>query len=96
MIQRFRKKPVVVEAMQFTDETKNQCHAWVSCTREADVYNGSPVLKIRTLEGVMTACLGDWIIRGVVGEFYPCRKDIFEATYELAEDGVPDGDPASR
>ena len=45
---------------------------------------GSPVIQVPTLEGVMTARIGDWIIRGVKGEVYPCKPDIFEATYEPA------------
>lgn len=82
---KFRKKPVVIEAMQFTEDTKNQCFSFVTCTREPDVLDGKPVLRIQTLEGQMTAVFGDWIIRGVKGEFYPCKPDVFEATYEPAE-----------
>jgi len=85
---RYRKKPVVIEAMQFTDENKDRVFNWVSTgNRSADFDNaGNPVLKIQTLEGVMTASLGDYIIKGVKGEFYPCKPDIFEATYEPVED----------
>ncbi len=79
---RFRKRPVVIEAMQLTDENKNRVFNWVGGNRYADHVNGSPVLKIGTLEGDMTASLGDWIIKGVKGEFYPCKPEIFEATYE--------------
>lgn len=83
---KFRKKPVVIEAMQFTDETKNQCFNFVSCTRSADWdADGLPTLRIQTLEGDMIASVGDWIIKGVKGEFYPCKPDIFAATYEPAE-----------
>ena len=54
-------------------------------------------LLIATLEGVMRASIGDWIIRGVAGEFYPCRGDIFEATYEgVADDGRVDSMPEVR
>lgn len=83
---KFRKKPVVVEAMQFTDKTKDRCYNFVTCNSYAE-YNaqGRPTLRIQTLEGEMTANLGDWIIKGVKGEFYPCKPDIFEATYEVAE-----------
>lgn len=83
---KFRKKPVVIEAMQFTEESKNQCFNFVRCNCAADFEDGSPVLKIQTLEGVMTASLGDYIIKGVQGEFYPCKPDIFEATYERVEE----------
>lgn len=84
---KFRKKPVVIEAMQFTEETKNQCFNFVTCNRYADwdEFGKSPVLKIQTLEGDITASLGDWIIKGVKGEFYPCKPDIFEQTYEPAD-----------
>ena len=79
----YRKKPIEIEAMQFTDEMKDRVFNFVSCNRYADFNEqGNPVLKIQTLEGDMTASIGDWIIRGVAGEFYPCRDDIFRLTYE--------------
>ena len=84
---KFRKKPVVIEAEQFTDDNKDRCFNFVRCNCTADRDgNGLPVLRIQTLEGDMTASLGDWIIRGVRGEFYPCKPDIFAATYEAVED----------
>ena len=84
---KFRKKPVVIEAMQFTNATKDQCHNWVSCNRFADFdATGNPTLIISTLEGDMTVSLGDWIIRGIKGEFYPCKDAIFTETYERVED----------
>ena len=85
----FRKKPVVIEAIQyrphencgevgrfmgFNDDDDYECEE-----SENDEY------AIETLEGVMWAQPGDWIIRGVAGEFYPCKPDIFAATYEPAE-----------
>lgn len=80
---KFRKKPVVIEAEQFTMENKDRVFLWITCNRYADFDGeGKPLLKIQTLEGDITASLGDWIIRGVKGEFYPCKPDIFEATYE--------------
>lgn len=86
---KFRKKPVVIEAMQFTDESKDQCFAFVTCNKYAsfdcneDIKKDRPTLIIQTLEGSMKVEIGDWIIKGVKGEFYPCKPDIFEATYEL-------------
>jgi len=82
---KYRKKPVVIDAVQFTDETKDQVFGFVrsSCQPDRDT-EGKPVLHISTLEGEMTAVIGDWIIKGVKGEFYPCKPDIFEATYEKA------------
>jgi len=82
---KYRKKPVVIDAMQFTSETKDQVFNWITCTRFADFEGDDPVLTITTLEGDMTASLNDWIIKGVQGEFYPCKPDIFEATYEPVE-----------
>ncbi len=80
------KKPVTVEVMHFTDETKNQCFSWITCSTSPDFdKDGKPILKIQTLEGVMTASLGDYIIKGVNGEFYPCKPDIFHKTYYIEE-----------
>lgn len=79
---KFRKKPVIIEAMLFNDETKNQVFSWVRCNTSADFEDGKPILKIQTLEGTMTAKMGDWIIKGVQGEFYPIKEDIFKDTYE--------------
>lgn len=83
---KFRKKPVVIEAEQFTEENKDRAFNFVRCTcsAEFDVV-GNPIMKIDTLEGAMIATLGDWIIKGVKGEFYPCKPDIFEDTYEKVE-----------
>lgn len=80
---KYRKKPVVIEAVQFTVENKEAAFTFVACGKEA-VFDdqGNPQIKIWTLEGSVTASLGDWIIKGVKGEFYPCKPDIFEMTYE--------------
>lgn len=79
----FRKKPVVIEAMQFTADTKQQVLDWITCpVYDAWDKTGEPALYIETLEGNMMAQPGDWIICGVKGEFYPCKPDIFEDTYE--------------
>lgn len=83
---KYRKKPVVIEAYQFTDENKNQVFNWITCNHYQRVdEHGAPTLVIETLEGDHLAILGDWIIKGVKGEFYPCKPDIFAATYELVE-----------
>lgn len=81
---KYRKKPVVIEAIKFTDESKSRAYLFVRCNCSADWENDVPILKIQTLEGVMTARFGDYIVKGVKGEFYPVRGDIFEATYEEA------------
>lgn len=95
---KFRKKPVVIEARQFT--TNNEIWPtqmdglvnWMNQGKESRVawHNGTDIY-IRTLEGEMRAECGDWIIRGVKGEFYPCKPDIFEATYEACEGGRDHG-----
>lgn len=78
---KYRKKPIVIEAWQNSDE--NELPAWVD---SADVgREPGGVILINTLEGVMKAMPGDYIIKGVQGEVYPCKPDIFEATYEVAE-----------
>ena len=83
----FRKKPVVIEAMQLDGHTVAIAE-WLTECRQAFRSDTDPfdakqdVLHIPTLEGEMTASPGDWIIRGVQGEFYPCKPDIFDATYE--------------
>lgn len=84
---KFRKKPVVIDAMQFTEKNKEQAFNFITCSKYAAWDgNGNPALMIRTLEGDMMATLGDWIIKGVQGEFYPCKPDIFAATYEAVEE----------
>lgn len=92
---KFRKKPVVIEAKQFT--TNNEVGSpqmdsvvnWVNQGRDtAGAWHNGTDIFIVTLEGEMRATVGDWIIKGVKGEFYPCKPDIFEATYEAVEDGA--------
>ena len=83
---KFRKKPVVIEAMEFTEESKNQVYNFVRGNKVASESDGKPTLTIQTLEGDMCASLGDWIIRGVKGEFYPCKPDVFVATYDRVDE----------
>lgn len=78
--QPYRKKPVVIEAWQFYGANGASLASW--CGGIHDDAEEAPTIIISTLEGTMTASLGDWIIRGVQGEFYPCKPDIFAATYE--------------
>lgn len=82
---KFRKKPVVIEAEQYVPGGQLHIEAWMigHNAREQFGVSGDDV-HIHTLEGIMTANPGDWIIRGVKGEFYPCKPDIFGATYEPA------------
>lgn len=93
-IKNYKKKPVVIQAIQWTgknlreittfidDEVKtNNVYASDMWDAYCDMVDNSG-LKIHTLEGKMNANVGDYIIRGVQGEFYPCKPDIFEKTYE--------------
>jgi len=83
---KFRKKPVVIEAEQFTEENKNRAYNFLTCSAFCGFDMGKPIMRIQTLEGEMTVRLGDWIIKGVKGEFYPCKPDIFKSTYEKVKD----------
>jgi len=77
---KFRKKPVVIEAIQFVGNF-DEIEKFVDS--DAEFRDGK--LLVATLEGPLWASDGDWIIKGIQGEFYPCKPDIFEATYERAE-----------
>lgn len=89
---RFRKQPVEVEAMRFTTNNENRSTTmdtivnWVNQGRVmvGAWHNGTQIF-INTLEGQMRVLVGDWIIRGVEGDFYLCKPDIFDATYEAVE-----------
>jgi hypothetical protein len=81
----FRKKPVVIEAIQFNgfDGSPDFVGQELALFLEtAVICAGKRKLAIYTLEGKMEVSEGDWIIKGIKGEFYPCKPDIFEATYE--------------
>jgi hypothetical protein len=94
---RFRKKPVVIDAVQYDGEWSTVMH-WLDelaggtfivpigkkppITRDPD----TGYLSIETKEGIMQALEGDWVIRGVKGELYPCKPDIFTLTYEAVEE----------
>jgi len=89
----YRKKPVAIEAEQLTRENAQRLADWSGsrwCSLYARGDRGEDIshLVIRTLEGDHRADLGDWIVRGVEGEFYPVKPSIFAATYELVEDPV--------
>jgi hypothetical protein len=81
----FRKKPVVIEAMHLTPISLAVVREWAGTPAYAG-ETGIDGLVIETLEGAMTARFGDWIIKGVANEFYPCKDDIFRATYEPVEE----------
>lgn len=78
----FRKKPVTIEAVQHTRENLKNVLDFIMSNPDIEMRDYNRIVCIKTLEGVMEAKHGDWIIKGVKGEFYPCKPDIFEATYE--------------
>jgi len=85
-VAKFRKKPVVIEAIQWDGNltTIEELLSRSTCT-EVTQDLGNPSLFIPTLEGIHEAKVGDWIIMGVAGELYPCKPAIFEATYERVQ-----------
>lgn len=93
MVKQYRKKPVVVDALLWDGENHRQMFDFLTGTTDEPIVTSGKNfviehncvhggLVIRTLEGAMYANIGDYIIRGVKGEFYPCKPDIFEATYD--------------
>ena len=85
---RYRKKPVVIEAVQFTGENYDDI---IEFTGNQAIIGlptgeGSECMTIPTLEGPMVASPGDYIICGIAGEFYPCKPDIFEGSYILIDE----------
>lgn len=99
MIGTYRKKPVVIEAVQWTGSNPCEIQEFAGSAAkitkyalaidDAGVFVGFVErsrleLSIQTLEGEMKAAIGDYIIKGVNGEFYPCKEEIFEKTYDLA------------
>ena len=84
-MRRYIKKPVVIEAVQWDGENTSEILAFCP-----DCFSykkdEAPVLVVNTLEGAMTASIGDFIIKGLKGEFYPCKPDIFNLSYDLVTD----------
>lgn len=91
---KYMKKPVVIEAIQWTKENDVELEHWLSKEKSVELEIddhlyvagvGTPYIskiQIKTLEGTMEASYGDYIIKGINGEIYPCKPDIFEKTYE--------------
>lgn len=101
MIETFRKKPVEIGAIQFTGtvESASEIIDWVlagdgqafyRCNSDETCEHGpeNHHLLIRTLEGLMAARAGWWVIRGIKGEFYPCEDEIFRGSYERTDGGA--------
>ena len=96
---KYKKKPIVIEAFQMTKERRSDNSGWPNWLHEAwdferDQFGsvhpsipgtGDGTLSITTLEGEHVVSWDDWIIRGVQGELYPCKPDIFDATYDPVE-----------
>lgn len=89
---KFRKKPVVIDAIRWTGKNWEELLKfipsvgsdwWLKSGAVGGLAETSQPVILKTLEGNMQADIGDWIIKGVKGEFYPCKPDIFEATYEF-------------
>ena len=83
---KYRKKPVVIEAVQWSGNNLNEILDFMK-DKQPNYYEDDEkkLLTIQTLEGNMIASVGDYIIKGVQGGFYPCKPDIFEQTYEVVE-----------
>jgi hypothetical protein len=92
-VAKFRKKPVVIEARQWdphkVSSTRRSLLAWMNGAGCNATFDAHEAIYVPTLEGQHMARPGDWIIQGVKGEFYPCKPDIFEMTYEPAEGATP-------
>jgi hypothetical protein len=80
---KYRKKPIVIEATQLTNSFDFEMWLNDNDPDNAVVINHDGSASIQTLEGTMRADIGDYIIKGVKGEIYPCKADIFQMSYEL-------------
>lgn len=95
-MKKYRKKPVMIEADQLAPENAADIVAWINgrgtnLSHDARLFGNAIGTEVRgicipTEEGTMEANIGDWIIKGVEDEFYPCKPSIFEATYEAVDD----------
>jgi hypothetical protein len=85
---KFVKKPVEVEARQFVEREVAELAEWCGGAVDINDLSAEPSIKRYTIEGIMTARLGDWIIKDVNGEVYSCKPDIFKKTYEEVEDSL--------
>lgn len=85
---KFIKKPVIIEAVRLPLNQEEECPEWfIRAGAEGIIrLDSEGKTRISTLEGVMIAGIDDWIIRGVKGEIYPCKPDIFAMTYEIFEE----------
>lgn len=101
-MQKYIKKPIEIEAIQWTGFNLEEIKSFVGNQLIYEIFDGAwqagmapprVEMKIKTLEGEMQVSVGDYIIRGVKGEFYPCKPDIFEMTYEAkSENATPENE----
>lgn len=92
---KFRKKPVVIEAMQWTIDNAQEMLDFLNCD-DTHIFDYTNCFYIETLEGRMLASPKDWIIKGVEGKFYPCKPGIFAKTYEAVAEESLDAGGADR
>lgn len=83
-MKKYRKKPTLVEAIQFTDKTKDQVFNYIHGNRRAEFENNTPILIIQTIHGDEAIVrLGDWVLKSEVpGDYWPVKPDIFDKLYE--------------
>ena len=82
---KYRKRPIIVEAIQYTGQNGREVADFMGCQAPYITNNN---LIIGTLEGIMTAIPSDWIIRGIKGEYYACKEDIFKDSYEIVDESL--------
>lgn len=82
-MKKFRKKPIIIEAIKWTGKNTDEVMDFI---KPCEAWYGVEYIAIKTLEGEMRASIRDWIIKGVKEEFYPCKPDIFEQTYDEVEE----------
>lgn len=82
---KYRKKPIEVEAVQWNGHNLKEIFVFTKSNKIANDFLEN-YLEIKTLEGIMKAEIGDWIIKGIKGEFYPCKDDIFKMSYESEDE----------
>ena len=81
MIKKYKKKPIIIEAVQWMGDNFDKISEFFD-SKERNMWGEGDSIIIETLEGQMYARIGDWIIKGIANEFYPCKPDIFKKTYE--------------
>lgn len=83
MIKKYRTKPCEIEAVEWKDDNFDEIYQFTEGkSYMQQIFTGNYVLMIKTLEGDMMACEGDYIIKGLRGEYYPCKPDVFHKKYE--------------